>query len=103
MSLILLICNCHNSETVGRKVLNNAGVTDYMGVPVRKGRVAIRQWLDSTQDDALEEVRSLKAYIANHSSYTIVAGYDDGRFKWADAKGSLDNQIKAESIAQIFA
>lgn len=101
--LTLLVCNCHNSETKGRRALEMAGVTDYMGVPCYKGRQAGRNYLDTYHDDALENVRTLKAYIANHTKYAIIIGYDDHRFEWADSLGAMDASIRAETIAQVFA
>lgn len=103
MSLALLICNCHSSETSGRKVLERAGLTDYMSVPCYKGRQAGRVYLDTYHDNADANVRSLKAYIANHTKYAVVVGFDGKRFEWADGLGGMESGVRAETIAQVFA
>ena len=72
MSLTLCVCNCHNSETRGRRLLQRAGVTDYMGVPVYKGRQSVREYLDNNFDDSDVKVREMKAYIANRTKFTII-------------------------------
>lgn len=103
MSLTLCVCNCHNSETRGRRLLQRAGVTDYMGVPVYKGRQSVREYLDNNFDDADVKVREMKAYIANRTKFTILIGYDDNRFEWADSNSNMSDSVRAEAIAQVFA
>lgn len=101
--IVLMVCNCHNSETKGRKVLKDAGVANYTSVPCYKGRQACRNYLDTYHDDASENVRSLKAYIANHTKYAIVIGYSGDRFEWSDSLNGMGAGIRAETIAQVFA
>lgn len=103
MSLTLCVCNCHNSETRGRRLLQRAGVTDYMGVPVYKGRQSVREYLDNNFDDSDVKVREMKAYIANRTKFTILIGYDDNRFEWADSGNNMSDSVRAEAIAQVFA
>ena len=103
MSLTLCVCNCHNSETRGRRLLQRAGVTDYMGVPVYKGRQSVREYLDNNFDDSDVKVREMKAYIANRTKFTILIGYDDNRFEWADSSVNMSDSVRAEAIAQVFA
>ena len=104
--LALLICNCHNSESLGRRALREAGVAKWLSVKSYKGRGASLSFCHELEDycEDNSDVPSLMNYIKQKGSYVIVVGYTENGFMWADyGNGKTKDSVKAKMIAKEFA
>lgn len=96
-----LLCRCHGSEPIARKIMRDSGYQAWQSQPVIKGREACMNYLDTIPQD--KEVDKLKEYLKRQSSWSVILGYDGQTYRWADAgHGLLKNKLDAEVIVKDF-
>lgn len=99
--LYVLLCRCHGSEPIARKIMRESHYEAWQTQPVSKGREACLNRLNSLpQNKVVEEI---KAYIKRVSSWSIILGTDGENYEWADAgHGKLVDRVDAERIVEQY-
>lgn len=98
--LCLLICNCHNSETLGREALRSSGVKDYLAAPCYKGKPEALSFI-STLPDTLA-THQLRAFVEHNSKYVLVVAHGPLDILWANFDADITEKAKAIAIAKQF-
>lgn len=96
-------CQCGNSDTLIRSKLSAAGYSEYMQIPIAKGKSKTNLELDSIPQHS--KLNELREYLKRVSKYAIVIGYDEDGCEFVDmanGKGVV-NGIDLEMILQRFA
>lgn len=96
-------CQCGSSDSLIRTRLERYGCTDFLRVPIVKGKEKSLSKLNTLPQ--FDEIQMLRNHIQNASKFAVVIGYDDQRCKWTDlANGkALVNNVDLELIIQHFA
>lgn len=102
--LHLLLCRCHNSEPIARKLLHEGGCDDWQSHPVVKGKEQCLNYLDTLPYGQFnKEVDKLKGYIKRSSSWSVILGQRGSEFQWSDAgHGDLVSKLDAEVIVKEY-
>lgn len=105
MPLALVLCNCHNAAPIAYGVLQEAGVKDYLSVPVYKGQQKSREFLDSFSPEhkELEDWKEASRIVNCRSSYSIIVGYNENGIVCAEVgHGQASDRADGLVIAQKF-
>lgn len=100
------ICECGGVEHLIRKTLKNAGVEDWLNMPLYKGKPRYNEFYNNLNPEYKNrmEIGALNQHMASATSYAVVLGIKNDKIVWADIKdGDLKSKIDAEVIAQKFA
>lgn len=104
--LKVLGCECGGVDSLARGLLQEAKVSDWMSVPLHKGKehcLHILEQLPPIYHPSLE-YRALYDYISAGGSYTVIMGYDGSHFYWEDIHSNAPiERTRALSIAKRFA
>ena len=103
--LQILICDCSGSESIARSVLKSAGVQNWLKVPIVKGKQNAAMWLDALPDALRQtpELQALKLSLKSRGKFSVIVGYTQTEFKWADVgSGKLNEKLDGEIIAKHF-
>lgn len=106
MALKLLTCMCHGAEPMVRGLLQECKVPNWMDYPIHMGKDHCLTVLDylPAQLHQLLAYRALVSYLDYASSYSIVVGYDDETFYWADIHDNSPKDVmEAHAIVERFA
>lgn len=109
--LSLLMCDCGSAEPLARGLLEEAKITNWMAVPIHKGKEHCRTIIERfpEQFHGLISYRALQSYLAEDapkpvSSFVIIVGYDQDTFYWEDfSSNAPDIRVRAVAIAERFA
>lgn len=104
--LKLLVCECGAAEPLARQVCQQAGLTDWMAIPLHKGKEHCLTVLDRfpEQYHGLLAYRALWDKIEQGGTFVIVLGYDEEYFYWANvASGSPSDMLDGTAILKRFA
>lgn len=102
----ILTCQCSSAEPLVRRALQEAGVADWLGIDVHKGKehaqLILSRFPEPYHD--LLAYRALESYLANASSFAVIVGYDDQSFYWADVhSGAPADWLQGQAILKQFA
>lgn len=103
MAISVIACQCGSSDKLVRQKLFKYGYSDYLSIPVPKGKDNSRRVLDSLPQHP--EISEIRKYLEGVSKYAIVIGYDEDDCGWVDlANGkSLMNGVDLSNILEHFA
>lgn len=103
MAVYGLVCSCGGAENLVRRCFKRAGLSDWLSIPVYKGKENAPKFLDNFETPT-EEILAIIKYAQEHNPYAIVVGIDDSSVQWVDVKhGGLKEMYDAELIAERFA
>lgn len=103
--IYVLTCACGGVESMARAILREAGIKDWLNVPVYQGKEKAREILQDPEISYLPAVQVLLKYINETTSYVVVLGIDKVRDAaiWADAKrGNIQHRLDAQIIAENY-
>ena len=102
MSLVVLTCQCGSVEQKARGFLKRMGYSDWLNIPIHKGREKSRKAIQYLPN--FPEVEMLDSFLNNASKWVVILGYDDQDCKWSDiAHGGLKAEVDAEFVIRRFA
>lgn len=104
--IMVLTCHCHGAEAKARGVLRDAGVANYMTVPIYVGPKTGTLMLEQMPANLHEtlEWRALHSYINSQPSYSVIMGYNNEFVRWVEVKKKdLVSRADAANIVEIFA
>lgn len=89
-------CNCGGAEPMARRFLRDAGVADYMSVPLYQGQKAEKR--------ASEIEPSLIEFMHHRTGFVIVVGHDHEELMWENiGNNDIPARVRAELIVSRFA
>lgn len=103
--IYVLTCECGGVENMARAILRDAGVRDWLNVPIYKGKSKAREILSNPEISGIFAVQALLKYINETSAYAVVLGIDKIKNVaiWADAKrGKIQSRLDAQIIAENY-
>lgn len=103
--LACVSCSCGGAEPLIRSTLKEAGIKNWLNLPIHSGKEKTLLFLESLPIGYRKTLQwgALYSHVQNHSSYAVIIGYDDKRFRWADvAMGDLKSKLDGEAIAKQF-
>lgn len=104
--LRVLACQCGSATPLARKTLNNAGVTNWMSIPIHRGKEYCLTMLSHYPEEfkQLLAFRALEDFISSHGTFVCFVGSDESSFYWADvSKNDPKSVWDAEAIIKQFA
>ena len=104
--ILLVACTCSGVNPLIRSVLKEANHPNWLEEPIYQGKTKVLDILSQFPDyyKTLPEYGALLDSINNRSSFAVVIGYDEDRFKWADvAMGDIRSKLDAGVIVSHFA
>ena len=102
--LVGLICDCGGAEPLIRSVFKEAGLGNWLSVPVSKGKKASLEFLESRGMTDNPTLSALAYHIRQASAFVVVLGWDNAEIRWADVhNGGIKNRLDAQIIASQFA
>lgn len=105
--LDVLACECGGVDEITARCLKQAGVKDYLKIPIQKGRKAADLWFSQLPSQIQQnlETWALMAMIEYESSYIAIVAWNEKGLVWADiASGdSAADWIDGVTIAKTFA
>ena len=102
--ILCLRCDCGGSENLIRRALQAGGDPEWLSRPMAVGKKASLDLLENPQlpqDDI--EVRSLKRFISEASSFAVVLGVKGEKIKWANVSDGAIGKLDAEVIVSHLA
>ena len=108
MKLIGLVCECLGAENMVRNIFNEAGIKDWLKIPVYKGEKAKAAAKElSEKYSSTKEAILLDYYLSNRQgSFAVIVGYDPDTMvvKWSDVStGDFKSRTEGKIIASKFA
>lgn len=105
--ILLCSCTCGGVENLLKRVLKEAGITDWLSMPLHKGKDKTRRAIAALPEQIREksETKAFLAHISHKSKYAAVFGYSEENdvVIWADvARGSTKERIDAQNIAKLY-
>lgn len=103
--IYVLTCECGGVENMARAILRDAGVRDWLNVPIHKGKSKAREILSNPEISDIFAVQALLKYINETTSYAVVLGVDKAKniAIWSDAKrGKIQSRLDAQIIAENY-
>ena len=104
--IIGFICDCGGAERLIRKVFSDAGIQNWLNVPIYKGKARFKEFFNDCPDEYKNtlEMGALNQYITNASKFTVVLGMKNGHICWADSSaGDIKSRLDAQVICEKFA
>lgn len=106
MTVMLCCCECGAAEPLGRQVAMQAGITNWMAIPLHKGVEHCLTVLDRFPEPYKQLLahRALCDFIRQGGTFVVAIGYDDEYFYWANvASGSPADMMDGGAILKRFA
>lgn len=102
--ILVMCCDCHNSDGLARKLLRDAGDEQYLTRPVYRGKTnSIEAIKKNITGDNSVYVENIVHYILNSARYAIVIGYDNEHLVWRDfSNGKMQPRLDAEIIVNSY-
>lgn len=101
-----LLCRCSGAEPAARKFFQSIGISDWLEVPVYRGKIDCQNFLKSLPDTSKgpDSVAGLQNFLTRAGSFVVIVGYDEGYFMWSNIKTNSQKAIAdAELIVEQFA
>lgn len=103
--LAILGCMCHNGITSSQRVLQQAGIVNWLEVPTYQGKekaLAFADQLGEARDLLGRE--TLRGFLEHNGAYSIIVGYNEHRKVWVNVgRGDMRSKLDGQAIAQAFA
>lgn len=100
--ILVLTCQCGSVEQKARGFLKRMGYSDWLNIPIHKGREKSRKAIQYLPK--FPEVEMLDSFLDNASKWVVILGYDGEGCKWSDiAHGGLKAEVDAEFVVRRFA
>lgn len=97
----VVACMCGSSDSLVRNFLKKIGYSDWLSIPVEKGREKSLSVVN--QLPPAPEKEMLKNLLKNASKWAIIIGYDSTSVKWSDiAHNGPKSRIEAEFVVKAF-
>ena len=94
-------CHCGSSDSLARNFLKSAGVSDWMSMPIHKGKEKSLSFLNNLPPVAEKEM--LANFLKGASKWVVIIGYDQTSARWSDiAHNAPKSTIEAEFIVRNF-
>lgn len=106
MTVALLTCQCGSAEPLARGVAQEAGIHDWLTLPIHKGKEHCLTVLSRFPEPfkRLLAFRALEDHISKGSTFVVVLGYDDEFFYWSDIHSNAPaDRMDAIAILKRFA
>lgn len=101
MSLAVVACMCGSSDSLVRNFLKKIGYSDWLSIPVEKGREKSLSVVNQLPPTPEKEM--LKNLLKNASKWVVIIGYDSTSVKWSDiAHNGPKSRIEAEFVVKSF-
>lgn len=97
----VVACHCGSSDSLVRNFLKSAGYSDWLNIPVNKGKEKSMSFLNQLPPTPEKEM--LKTFLRDASKWAVIIGYTDADMKWSDiAHNGPKSRIEAEFIVRNF-
>lgn len=106
MPCLFACCECSSAAALCQQVAANAGVINWMSIPLYKGKEHCLTVLSRFSEGhrRLLAFRALEGYIQQEGQYATIIGYDNEYFYWANINSnSPKDQLDAQAILKRFA
>lgn len=77
-------CKCKNAEPLARRVLQQAGILNYLSIPFYMGHKEAKKYVPLIQTADETSKRTLLSYILSSSGYSVVVGWNDEALEWSE-------------------
>lgn len=104
--ILLLACECSSAEPLARGVAQEAGIRDWLTLPLHKGKEHALTVLSHFPEPfkRLLAFRALEDHISRGGTFVVVVGYDDEYFYWSDIHSNApSDRMDAITILKRFA
>lgn len=97
----IVACHCGSSDSLVRNFLKKIGYSDWLSIPVEKGREKSLSVVN--QLPPAPEKEMLKNLLKNASKWAIIIGYNETSLKWSDiSHNGPKSRIEAEYVVKTF-
>lgn len=104
--ITFLCCECGAAVPLARQAAESAGLTNWMAIPLHKGKEHCLTILDRFPEPfkKLVSYRALYDMIGRGGTFVVVLGYDEEFFYWVDiSSGTPSDMFDATAILKRFA
>lgn len=104
--ILFLACQCGSAEPLARGVAQEAGLANWLTLPVHKGKEHALTVLSYFPEPFkhLLSFRALEDHISKGGTFVVVVGYDEEYFYWVDLHSNTpSDRLDAIGILKRFA
>lgn len=101
MSVGVIACQCGSSDSMARNFLKSVGYSNWMSIPIYKGKEKSRSFLNQLPPVAEKEM--LSNFLKDASKWVVIIGYNQHGMKWSDiSHNAPKSTIEAEFVVKNF-
>ena len=99
--LCIISCQCGSSDSLIRTFLKSVGYTEWMSIPINKGKDKSLSVLNQLPNTPEKEM--LKSFLRDASKWAVIIGYTEDQMRWSDiAHNGPRSRIEAEFVVKKF-